>query len=101
MPARVNAWQYFWDTAEGMMTDMGCHYTDQMQWALDTDHTGPVEFEAAGRVSRPGEVLQRHPASPASARCKYANGVTGIMYQRGAFKDRYIRYIGDRGLDSS
>ena len=24
VPARVNAWQYFWDTAEGIMTDMGC-----------------------------------------------------------------------------
>ncbi|MGA2660706.1 MAG: Gfo/Idh/MocA family oxidoreductase, partial [Verrucomicrobiota bacterium] len=30
VPARVNAWQYFWDTAEGVLTDMGCHYTDQM-----------------------------------------------------------------------
>jgi predicted dehydrogenase len=50
VPARVNAWQYFWDTAEGVMTDMGCHYTDQMQWALDTDHTGPLEFEAEGEL---------------------------------------------------
>ena len=41
VPARVNSWQYFWDTAEGVMTDMGEHYTDQMQWALDTDNTGP------------------------------------------------------------
>ncbi len=46
--------------AKGMHTDMGCHYTDQMQWALGTDHTGPVEFEAKGELARPGEVHERH-----------------------------------------
>ncbi len=53
VPGRANAWQYFWDTAEGIMTDMGVHYTDQMQWALDTDNTGPVEFEAEGEFPDP------------------------------------------------
>lgn len=96
VPARVNGWQYFWDTAEGIITDMGCHYTDQMQWVLGTDNTGPVEFEATGEFPDPAKFMSDVPVT-AVARCKYANGVTGVMYQRGAFKDRYIRYTGDEG----
>ncbi len=96
VPARVNAWQYFWDTAEGVLTDMGCHYTDQMQWVLGTDQTGPVEFEASGEFPDPAKFCSDAPIK-AVGRCKYASGVTGVMYQRGAFKDRYIRYLGDEG----
>jgi len=96
IPARVNSWQYFWDTAEGVMTDMGCHYTDQMQWALDTDHTGPLEFETQGEFPDPTKFCSDTPITGVG-RCKYANGVTGVMYQRGAFKDRYIRFIGSEG----
>ncbi len=96
VPGRVNAWQYFWDTAEGVMTDMGCHYTDQMQWVLGTDDTGPVEFEAHGEMPDPAKFASDAPIT-AAARCKYSKGVTGLMYQRGEFKDRYIKYIGDEG----
>jgi predicted dehydrogenase len=96
VPGRVNAWQYFWDTAEGIITDMGCHYTDQMQWVLGTDDTGPIEFEAEGELPDPKKFMSDAPIT-AAAKCKYANGVTGLMYSRGAFKDRYIRYIGDAG----
>ncbi len=96
IPARVNAWQYFWDTAEGILTDMGCHYTDQMQWVLGADDTGPVEFEATGELPDPARFCSDTPVR-AEARCRYANGVEGVMYQRGAFKDRYIRYFGDEG----
>lgn len=96
VPGRVNAWQYFWDTAEGMATDMGCHYTDQMQWVLGTDHTGPVEFEATGEFPDPAKFMSDTPLTGV-AQCRYANGVTGIMYQRRGFADRYIRYIGDGG----
>jgi predicted dehydrogenase len=96
VPARVNAWQYFWDTAEGILTDMGCHYTDQMQWVLGKDATGPVEFEASGEFPDPAQFSSDTPLT-AVARCKYANGVVGVMYQRGEFKDRYLRFIGDEG----
>ncbi len=96
VPARVNNWQYFWDTAEGVLTDMGCHYTDQMQWTLGTDNTGPIEFEAEGELPDPAKSSSDTPTT-AVARCRYANGVTGLMYQRGEFKDRYLRYIGEEG----
>jgi predicted dehydrogenase len=96
VPGRVNAWQYFWETAEGIITDMGVHYTDQMQWALGTDDTGPVEFEAQGEFPDPVKFCSDTPITGVG-RCQYANGVTGVMYQRGAFKDRYLRFIGDQG----
>ena len=96
VPGRVNGWTYFWDTAEGILTDMGCHYTDQMQWTLDTDDTGPVEFEAEGVFPDPAKYCSDTPRT-AVVRCKYANGVTGVMYQRGLFRERYLRYIGDQG----
>jgi predicted dehydrogenase len=95
-PARVHNWQYFWDTAEGVMTDMGCHYTDQMQWVLGTDDTGPVEFEAEGVFPDPAKFCSETPLT-AEARCVYANGVEGVMYQRAGFGDRYLKYIGDEG----
>jgi predicted dehydrogenase len=95
-PARVYNWQYFWDTAEGVLTDMGCHYTDQMQWVLETDDTGPVEFEATGTFPDPSKFCSDTPLT-AEARCRYAEGVEGVMYQRAGFGDRYIRYIGDDG----
>ncbi len=95
-PGRVNNWQYFWDTAEGIITDMGCHYTDQMQFVLNRDNTGPVEFEAQGEFPDPVQFGSDTPIT-ATARCRYADGVTGVMYQRRGFTDRYIRYIGDEG----
>lgn len=94
---RVNGWPYFWDTGEGMHTDMGTHYTDQMQWVLDTDHTGPVEFEATDLVWPDPAKYMSETALSGTFRCRYANGVQGIIYQRGAFKERYIRYIGEEG----
>ena len=95
-PARVNSWQYFWDTAEGVLADMGCHYTDQMQWVLGTDDTGPIEFSTTGSFPDPAQFCSETPLT-AEARCRYAQGVEGVLHQRAGFVDRYIRYIGDEG----
>jgi len=97
VPRRVWNWMSFWDTGEGVHADMGCHYTDQMQWTLGTDHTGPVEFETSDMVWPDPAQFMSDTALAGTFKCRYANGVTGIMYQRGAFADRYIRYIGDEG----
>ena len=94
---RVNGWPYFWDTGEGMHTDMGTHYTDQMQWVLGTDDTGPVEFETRDLVWPDPVKFMSQTAISGTFECRYANGVRGLMYQRGAFADRYIRYVGDEG----
>jgi len=98
VPARVNGanWNYFWDTGEGPIIGMGCHYTDQMQWALDRDHTGPVEFEGQCTWPDPAKFMSQTPVT-AEVRCRYADGVVGVMYSRKTFNERYIRYIGDEG----
>ncbi len=96
VPGWVNNWQYFWDTADGMLADMGCHYTDQMQWVLGTDDTGPVAFEASGVFPDPAQFCSDTPLT-ATGTCRYANGVRGVIYQRREFNDRYIKYIGDEG----
>ncbi len=95
--ARADRWINFWDTGEGMHTDMGTHYTDQMQWVLGTDNTGPVAFETSDIVWPDPATCMSETAISGTFRCRYANGVQGVIYQRGAFKDRYIRYIGDEG----
>lgn len=97
VPARVLNWMSFWDTGEGIHADMGCHYTDQMQWVLGTDKTGPVEFETSDIVWPDPVQFMSDTVLSGIFKCRYANGVTGIIYQRGAFADRYIRYIGDEG----
>ena len=97
VPGRVNGWTCFWDTGEGMHTDMGTHYTDQMQWVLGTDLTGPVAFETSDIVWPDPAKHMSETAISGTFRCRYASGVNGVIYQRGAFQDRYIRYIGDEG----
>jgi len=97
VPRRVANWMSFWDTGEGIHADMGCHYTDQMQWTLGTDTTGPVEFDTTDVVWPDPVQFMSETALAGTFRCRYANGVTGVMYQRGAFADRYLRYVGDEG----
>ena len=96
VPGRVYGWNYFWDTGEGPIIGMGCHYTDQMQWALKRDHTGPVEFEGRCEWPDPAKFMSETPVT-AEVRCRYADGIVGVMYSRKTFNDRYIRYIGDEG----
>jgi predicted dehydrogenase len=98
VPGRVEGanWNYFWDTGEGPIIGMGCHYTDQMQWALGRDHTGPVEFEGQCTWPDPAQFMSETPVT-AQVRCRYADGLVGAMYSRRSFTERYIRYIGDEG----
>jgi predicted dehydrogenase len=96
VPARVNGWNYFWDTGEGPIIGMGCHYTDQMQWALRRDHTGPVEFEGECTWPDTTKFMSETPVT-AEVHCRYADGIKCVMYSRKTFKDRYIRFIGDEG----
>jgi predicted dehydrogenase len=98
VPKRVAgaSWNYFWDMGEGPISGMGCHYTDQMQWALGRDHTGPVEFEGQCTWPDPAKFMSETPVT-GEVRCRYADGVVGVMHQRKGTRDRYIRFIGDEG----
>lgn len=93
-PARHLTWQYFWDTADGMLTDMGTHWADIAQWAHQSDRTGPIEFE--GEATFDPTAMSETPVT-GEIRSVYADGVKMNMVQKDRFQDRFIRFIGDKG----
>lgn len=48
VPYRYWAWRWFWDFAGGLMTDIGAHQLDILQWLTDTQ--GPKSVAANGGV---------------------------------------------------
>jgi len=41
-------WMRLSTHAQGMIANWGAHYFDMAQWAMNTEHTGPVEVEGKG-----------------------------------------------------
>ncbi len=82
-----NAWR---DTHNGEMTNWGAHGIDQVQWALGTDDTGPVEMwpieDGYTGDSFNGKVGMR-----------YANGVELNFVQPGNGPIGGAIFIGDKG----
>jgi predicted dehydrogenase len=66
--------RYHLDYSGGQVTTIGAHSLDIVQWALGTDHTGPVEFEDLGAVWPPRGHLYST-AMKTAFRARYANGV--------------------------
>ena len=64
--------RYFWDYSGGQMTNWGAHHIDIAQWALDADHSGPVEVE--GTATFEGKGLY-DVTSTCRAVLTFANGV--------------------------
>lgn len=60
------------DYSGGQMTNWGAHTIDIVQWALDTDTTGPVEVEGSGRMPPPGGF---DTADDVDVTWRYADGV--------------------------
>ncbi|MEP7322401.1 MAG: Gfo/Idh/MocA family oxidoreductase [Saprospiraceae bacterium] len=56
-------WRLYKEFGGGMVTDWGAHMFDIVQWALDMDHSGPVEVIPPGNETK-------------FLTYKYANGVT-------------------------
>ncbi len=92
--ARVRGWNYFWDTGAGPLVGMGCHYTDIAQWALQRDDTGPVSYEGTATWNR--DAFSETPIT-AEIVCTYADGIKILLQSQGAFKDRFIRFVGTEG----
>lgn len=44
-----HGWMAWWDYSGGQMTNWGAHGLDQVQWALGTDQSGPVEIRPLGK----------------------------------------------------
>ena len=67
-------WNFRWiiDYSGGMLTDWGAHQLDTVQWAGDTEATGPVEVEGHGKTHADGlynTFIEYH------LKYRYANGV--------------------------
>jgi len=91
---RVYGWNDFWDTGGGSLIGMGCHYTDIAQWARNCDDTGPVAYE--GEATWNPKSFADVPKA-AEVRCTYADGVKLVISLKGAFNQRFIRFIGSEG----
>lgn len=76
-------WRYYKEFGGGGMTDWGAHMFDIVQWALDMDHSGPVE------VNYPDAHEYKF------LTYKYPNGIS--MTHENFGKNNAIRFIGKRG----
>lgn len=78
-PARTHV-NFRWnlDYSGGQLTDWGGHHPDIAQWAMGTEHTGPVEIRnAKGKFPARQEVWNT--ATEYHFECTYANGVKMII----------------------
>ena len=87
---RVGLWRNHWDTAGGIIADMGAHYFDFAQWAHDSEMAGPVEYEGTGVW--PGDGFANVPFV-VNVEARYADGVRLLIKCGG----KGVRFDGDRG----
>ncbi|MBK1876506.1 Gfo/Idh/MocA family protein [Pelagicoccus mobilis] len=79
-----NGWRCYWDYGNRKFGDWGAHHFDIVQWALDRDHTGPVEFIPKGYN---GSEYHHY---------RYADGIT-VWRDKKPDYDHMIRFIGTKG----
>ena len=75
----------------GMITGWGAHHLDSAHWAMDTEHTGPVEIWGTAEFPAKG-LWDVH--GPFKTEALYANGVHMIV--SGEFPNG-IKFIGSEG----
>lgn len=77
-------WRCYWDYGSRKFGDWGAHHFDIVQWALDRDDTGPVEFIPKGY-----EGATHH-------HYRYADGIT-VWREKKPDHGHMIRFIGTKG----
>lgn len=77
-------WRCYWEYGSRKFGDWGAHHFDIVQWALDRDHTGPVEFIPMGH-----EGAKHH-------HYRYADGIT-VWRDKKPDNGFQIRFIGTKG----
>ncbi len=95
-PARLHSnWRWFYDYSGGNVTDFGAHHLDIVQWALNRDHSGPVEFSDLGAIwPEPGSLYTTPPVFAFSYR--YDDGVTVKVADQMDFGSG-IQFVGELG----
>ena len=96
-------WISFRPYSGGEMTGWGSHGFDQVQWALNMDHTGPVEVSAAGGKLKPVTYAKPENRKRGDKLCstghevtfRYANGI--IMKTKDGEPGGGGVFIGDKG----
>jgi len=80
-PGRVHFnFRYVSDTGAGILADWGCHQLDTVQWANDTERSGPIEVEGTGTRHTGGlyDTFYKY-----DLRYRYANGVELLVKSGG------------------
>ncbi len=77
-------WRCYWEYGSRKFGDWGAHHFDIVQWALDRDTTGPVEFIPKGH-----EGAEHH-------HYRYADGIT-VWRDKKPDGGNMIRFIGTKG----
>lgn len=78
--------------AQGMIANWGAHYFDMVQWANNTEHTGPVEVSGKGEFPK----SLWNTMINFSVAYRYANGVVMTCMQSATSKPS-ITYTGSKG----
>ena len=81
---RWGMWRDYTPFGGGMITDWGAHMFDIVQWALDMDHTGPLQFNPPGGVATEGLTYT------------YENGIT-VTHTKWGKGNNEIQFIGTEG----
>jgi hypothetical protein len=77
-------WRCYWEYGSRKFGDWGAHHFDIVQWALDRDNTGPVEF-----IPKGFEGAEHH-------HYRYADGIT-VWRDKKPDNGHMIRFIGSKG----
>jgi predicted dehydrogenase len=91
---RNGAWNVFWETGGGCITNMACHYTDIAQWAFGTEDTGPVHYSGTANFN-PHNFADTPITSHTT--CTYKDGKKIVIDQSGSPVERAITFVGDEG----
>ncbi|MDZ7616089.1 MAG: Gfo/Idh/MocA family oxidoreductase, partial [Patescibacteria group bacterium] len=82
---------------DGMITNWGYHPADIVQWANDTEHTGPVEVEGRAELPPADQLYNVH--GEFEVRYRYANGVELEFVGRRDYREgeSYMHFEGTEG----
>jgi predicted dehydrogenase len=97
-PARCH-WNFRWisDYSGGQLTDWAGHHCDIANWAMNTEHSAPVEIEGEAEFPPAAEGLFDTPPSY-YFKCKYTEGFTMIVADAAQqSKGMGVHFIGSEG----